>query len=60
MLGCGNSKLSEDLWEDGYKNIINTDFSGVLIEKMKQRHKQIRPEMECAYQMCQLCVLYVC
>ncbi|KAL9710919.1 hypothetical protein Ac2012v2_005459 [Leucoagaricus gongylophorus] len=46
MLGCGNSKLSEDLWEDGYKNIINTDFSGVLIEKMKQRHKQIRPEME--------------
>ncbi|KAL9714131.1 hypothetical protein Ac2012v2_002441 [Leucoagaricus gongylophorus] len=26
---------------------------------MKQRHKQIRPEMECAYQMCQLCVLYV-
>ncbi|KAG5647516.1 hypothetical protein DXG03_009453 [Asterophora parasitica] len=30
MLGCGNSKLSEDMWEDGYKNIVNTDVSGFL------------------------------
>lgn len=46
MLGCGNSKLSEDMWEDGYRNIVNTDYSGVLVEKMKQRHGQVRPEME--------------
>ncbi|KAF9446210.1 S-adenosyl-L-methionine-dependent methyltransferase [Macrolepiota fuliginosa MF-IS2] len=46
MLGCGNSKLSEDMWEDGYKNIVNTDYSAVLIEKMRQRHGQARPEME--------------
>ncbi|KAG6813854.1 hypothetical protein H0H92_006261 [Tricholoma furcatifolium] len=25
MLGCGNSKLSEEMWDDGYKNIVNTD-----------------------------------
>ncbi|KAF7770350.1 hypothetical protein Agabi119p4_6324 [Agaricus bisporus var. burnettii] len=46
MLGCGNSKLSEDMWEDGYKNIVNTDYSRVLIENMKQRHGEARPEMQ--------------
>jgi len=46
MLGCGNSKLSEEMWDDGYKNIINVDYSSVLIERMRQRHELIRPEME--------------
>ncbi|KJA28183.1 hypothetical protein HYPSUDRAFT_156631 [Hypholoma sublateritium FD-334 SS-4] len=46
MLGCGNSRLSEDLWEDGYRNIVNTDYSGILIEQMKNRHSVVRPEME--------------
>ncbi|GBE89613.1 S-adenosyl-L-methionine-dependent methyltransferase [Sparassis latifolia] len=46
MLGCGNSKLSEEMYDDGYKNIVNTDYSGILIEKMRQRHEQARPEME--------------
>ncbi|KAH9920813.1 S-adenosyl-L-methionine-dependent methyltransferase [Amylocystis lapponica] len=46
MLGCGNSTLSEDMYEDGYKNIVNTDYSGILIEKMRQRHHKVRPEME--------------
>ncbi|KXN90687.1 Methyltransferase-like protein 13 [Leucoagaricus sp. SymC.cos] len=46
MLGCGNSKLSKDMWDDGFKNIVNTDYSSVLIERMKQRHEQVRPEME--------------
>ncbi|KAG2138911.1 S-adenosyl-L-methionine-dependent methyltransferase [Suillus cothurnatus] len=45
MLGCGNSKFSEDMWEDGYKNIVNVDYSPVVIEKMRNRHKDMRPEM---------------
>lgn len=45
MLGCGNSKFSEDMWEDGYKNIVNVDYSPVVIGKMRNRHKDIRPEM---------------
>ncbi|KAG1831356.1 S-adenosyl-L-methionine-dependent methyltransferase [Suillus variegatus] len=45
MLGCGNSKFSEDMWEDGYKNIVNVDYSPVVIEKMRNRHKDARPEM---------------
>jgi len=46
MLGCGNSKLSEEMWDDGYNNIVNIDYSSVVIEQMRQRHKPVRPEME--------------
>ncbi|KAI0831817.1 S-adenosyl-L-methionine-dependent methyltransferase [Trametes gibbosa] len=46
MLGCGNSTLSQDMYDDEYKNIVNTDYSGILIEKMRHRHAESRPEME--------------
>ncbi|KAI8996436.1 S-adenosyl-L-methionine-dependent methyltransferase [Trametes punicea] len=46
MLGCGNSTLSQDMYDDGYRNIVNTDYSGVLIEKMRHKHERSRPEME--------------
>ncbi|EIW79149.1 S-adenosyl-L-methionine-dependent methyltransferase [Coniophora puteana RWD-64-598 SS2] len=46
MLGCGNSTLSQDMYDDGFKNIVNIDFSGVLIEKMRSLHAGTRPEME--------------
>ncbi|EGO22318.1 hypothetical protein SERLADRAFT_472997, partial [Serpula lacrymans var. lacrymans S7.9] len=48
MLGCGNSSLSEDMWQDGYKNIVNIDYSSVVIQQMKQKYGSIRPGMECA------------
>ncbi|GAA6011476.1 hypothetical protein JCM10207_002632 [Rhodosporidiobolus poonsookiae] len=34
MLGCGNSTLSRDMYDDGYHNIHNIDYSPVVIEKM--------------------------
>ncbi|TRM60752.1 S-adenosyl-L-methionine-dependent methyltransferase [Schizophyllum amplum] len=46
MLGCGNSKLSEDMWDDGYHNIVNVDYSPVVIEQMCRRHGVVRPQME--------------
>ncbi|KAI0773299.1 S-adenosyl-L-methionine-dependent methyltransferase [Trametes elegans] len=46
MLGCGNSTLSQDMYDDGYKNIVNTDYSGILIDKMRHKHQETRPEME--------------
>ncbi|KAH0582790.1 hypothetical protein H2248_010700 [Termitomyces sp. 'cryptogamus'] len=46
MLGCGNSKLSEEMWDDGYKNIVNIDYSPVVVEQMRRRHEVFRPEME--------------
>ena len=30
MLGCGNSKLSEEMYDDGYRNIVNIDVSARL------------------------------
>lgn len=31
MLGCGNSKLSEQMYEAGYHNIVNIDISDSVI-----------------------------
>ncbi|KAJ6614176.1 S-adenosyl-L-methionine-dependent methyltransferase [Mycena sp. CBHHK59/15] len=46
MLGCGNSTLSQDMYGDGYMNIVNTDYSSVVIEQMRRRHQGLRPAME--------------
>ncbi|KZT43228.1 S-adenosyl-L-methionine-dependent methyltransferase [Sistotremastrum suecicum HHB10207 ss-3] len=45
MLGCGNSTLSEEMYDDGYENIVNIDYSSVLIENMKHIHEEARPKM---------------
>ena len=45
MVGCGNSSLSRDLYELGYTNITNIDFSEVVIRKMAQRHAETHPLM---------------
>ncbi|KAG9223814.1 hypothetical protein CCMSSC00406_0004845 [Pleurotus cornucopiae] len=45
MLGCGNSKLTEEMYDDGYKNIANIDYSQVVIDKMQRRHAGRRPEL---------------
>ncbi|KAJ1724770.1 hypothetical protein LPJ53_000977 [Coemansia erecta] len=37
MLGCGNSTLSGDMYDDGYENIVNVDYSDVVIDQMRQR-----------------------
>ncbi|CUA70651.1 hypothetical protein RSOLAG22IIIB_04245 [Rhizoctonia solani] len=42
MLGCGNSTLSEDMYQDGYQNIVNIDFSPVVIQHMRSLY----PHME--------------
>lgn len=39
--GCGNSRLGPDLYNDGYHNIDNVDFSPVVIEQMKELFKDI-------------------
>lgn len=45
ILGCGNSRMSEDLYNDGYLNITNIDYSSIVIESMAQKYillKQMR------------------
>ena len=31
ILGCGNAKFSEDLYDAGYHNIVNVDLSATCI-----------------------------
>ena len=45
-IGCGNSKLSEDLSEEGYKDITNIDFSTKVITIMEQTYKEKFPKMQ--------------
>ncbi|CAI9776988.1 unnamed protein product [Fraxinus pennsylvanica] len=44
--GCGNSKLSEHLYDLGFRNITNVDFSKVVISDMLRRNVRDRPEMK--------------
>nr|XP_026691000.1 EEF1A lysine methyltransferase 4-like [Ciona intestinalis] len=41
MLGCGNSPFSEHLYKDGYRNIVNIDYSHICIEKMEAKCKDL-------------------
>ncbi|CRG98164.1 conserved Plasmodium protein, unknown function [Plasmodium gallinaceum] len=36
--GCGNSNISYEFFEDGFQNIINLDYSEVVIEKMCKKY----------------------
>ena len=38
MLGCGNSRLTEDMYVDGFTSIENIDISPVAIKQMKEKH----------------------
>ncbi|KAL8454609.1 hypothetical protein Emed_000330 [Eimeria media] len=44
-VGCGNSCLPKELYDEGYKRIVNVDFSPVVIEEMKARYSQF-PSLE--------------
>ncbi|KDP39345.1 hypothetical protein JCGZ_01102 [Jatropha curcas] len=43
--GCGNSRLSEHLYDAGVKDITNIDFSKVVISDMLRRNVRERPGM---------------
>jgi hypothetical protein len=46
LVGVGNSSFSADLYDAGYTNLVNVDYSGVVIEKMKKLHEKARPNMQ--------------
>lgn len=43
--GCGNSQLSEHLYDAGFRGITNIDFSKVVISNMLRRNLRERPVM---------------
>lgn len=38
-VGCGNSELTEQMYDNGYHNIVNIDYSEVVISQMQQRNR---------------------
>ena len=45
-MGCGNSTLAEDMYEDGYRSHRCVDIVSCVIDQMKQRSKEKRPEIK--------------
>ena len=45
QIGCGNSILSEEMYDAGFTDITNIDISSVVIEQMRDRSKETRPLM---------------
>lgn len=45
IVGCGNAPLSEDMYDDGYRNIYNIDISSVVIKQMLERNAATRADM---------------
>lgn len=38
VIGCGNSRLSEEMKEDGFESVTSVDFSNVVIQQMSTKH----------------------
>ena len=45
-VGCGTSKLAEDLYIDEIRNVTNIDFSENVIKIMEDRYKEQKVEMK--------------
>lgn len=45
-VGCGNSLLPEEMYDDGYINIVNVDISPTVVDHMRSRNQETRPEMQ--------------
>ena len=46
VVGCGNSRFSEDLFDAGWHDVTSIDFSAVVIERMREKNRAVRPEMK--------------
>lgn len=45
MVGCGNSELSEQMFDVGYKHLTNIDISETVVNHMNQRNAERRPDL---------------
>ncbi|KAI8779458.1 methyltransferase-like protein 13 [Biomphalaria glabrata] len=45
VVGCGNSALSETMYDNGLQKLVNIDISDTVIRQMSERNKQKRPNM---------------
>lgn len=54
MAGAGNSRISEDMYEDGYQTIANVDISRVVIDQMIEKYRD-KPAL--TWQQMNMCAL---
>ncbi|XP_065113425.1 eEF1A lysine and N-terminal methyltransferase [Paramisgurnus dabryanus] len=45
VVGCGNSELSEQLYDVGYHQLTNIDISETVVSHMNQRNAECRPDL---------------
>lgn len=45
-VGCGNSRLAEDLYEDGFENVTNIDSSPVVVTQMTAKYGKWMPKLK--------------
>ncbi|XP_058610804.1 eEF1A lysine and N-terminal methyltransferase isoform X2 [Onychostoma macrolepis] len=45
VVGCGNSELSEQLYDVGYHQLTNIDISETVVSHMSQRNTERRPDL---------------
>ena len=53
-LGCGNSTLAEDLYDNGFTNVFNNDISSAVIQQMSERNAEKRPGLKCRNELSQV------
>lgn len=46
VVGCGNSVISENLYDVGYHGITNIDISDIVIRQMTEKNHSKRPDMK--------------
>eukprot|EP00744_Colponema_vietnamica_P001055 GILI01001795.1.p1 GENE.GILI01001795.1~~GILI01001795.1.p1 ORF type:complete len:208 (+),score=61.85 GILI01001795.1:40-663(+) len=39
MVGAGNSRLSEEMWDEGFHQILNIDISRVVVKAMEEKYR---------------------
>lgn len=54
VAGAGNSRLSEDMYEDGYQTLTNIDISRVVVDQMIEKYKD---KSALTYQQMNVCSL---
>mmetsp|Transcript_39537 Transcript_39537/g.35325 ORF Transcript_39537/g.35325 Transcript_39537/m.35325 type:complete len:94 (-) Transcript_39537:178-459(-) len=38
-VGAGNSRFSEEMYEDDYKNVVNIDISSIVVKQMQEKYQ---------------------
>jgi len=46
VAGCGNSDLSANLYDVGFRSIVNVDISATVVDQMSAKHAEKRADMK--------------